>query len=43
VQEVVDKLLESWGGIDILVNSVGGSSAPNGGFQVLTDEEWQKA
>jgi NAD(P)-dependent dehydrogenase (short-subunit alcohol dehydrogenase family) len=43
VQEVVDLLLKSWGGIDILVNCVGGSSAPNGGFQVLTDEEWQKA
>jgi NAD(P)-dependent dehydrogenase (short-subunit alcohol dehydrogenase family) len=43
VQEVVDKLLESWGGIDILVNCVGGSSAPNGGFRVLTDEEWQNA
>ena len=43
VQEVVDLLLKSWGGIDILVNCVGGSSAPNGGFRVLTDEEWQKA
>src|SRR2546427_7411584 len=43
VQEVVDTLLKSWGGIDILVNCVGGSSAPNGGFRVLTDEEWQKA
>src|SRR5512145_2610948 len=32
VQEVVDKLLKSWGGIDILVNCVGGSSAPSGGF-----------
>ena len=43
VQKVVDKLLDSWGGIDILVNCVGGSSAPSGGFQVLTDEEWQNA
>src|SRR5947208_7110917 len=43
VQEVVDQLLKSWDGIDILVNSVGGSSAPSGGFRVLTDEEWQKA
>jgi NAD(P)-dependent dehydrogenase (short-subunit alcohol dehydrogenase family) len=43
VHEVVDKLLKTWGGIDILVNCVGGSSAPNGGFRVLTDEEWQKA
>src|SRR6267378_5172586 len=43
VQAVVDRLLKDWGGIDILVNSVGGSDAPNGGFQVLTDEHWQKA
>ena len=43
VQEVVDKILSSWGGIDILVSCVGGSSAPNGGFRVLTDDEWQKA
>jgi NAD(P)-dependent dehydrogenase (short-subunit alcohol dehydrogenase family) len=43
VQAVVDQLLHHWGGIDILVNCVGGSDAPNGGFQVLTDDEWQKA
>src|SRR5258708_38639726 len=40
---VVNQLLKSWGGVDILVNCVGGSSAPNGGFRVLTDEEWQYA
>jgi NAD(P)-dependent dehydrogenase (short-subunit alcohol dehydrogenase family) len=43
VQAVVDHLLKSWGGVDILVNCVGGSDAPNGGFRVLTDEHWQKA
>jgi NAD(P)-dependent dehydrogenase (short-subunit alcohol dehydrogenase family) len=32
--------LERLGGIDILVNNVGGSSAPSGGFAVLTDDEW---
>jgi NAD(P)-dependent dehydrogenase (short-subunit alcohol dehydrogenase family) len=31
------------GGIDILVNVVGGSSAPAGGFVVLDDSEWSKA
>jgi len=29
------------GGLDILVNSVGGSSAPAGGLLALTDEIWQ--
>lgn len=30
------------GGIDILVNVVGGSSAPAGGFAALDDAEWSK-
>lgn len=30
------------GGIDILVNVVGGSSAPAGGFAVLDDSQWTK-
>lgn len=31
------------GDIDILVNMLGGSSAPAGGFSVLSDDEWMKA
>ena len=42
VQAVVDRLLEVWGGVDILVNSLGASDAPNGGFRVLTDDDWQR-
>lgn len=30
------------GGIDILVNVLGGSSAPGGGFAALSDDEWKK-
>jgi NAD(P)-dependent dehydrogenase (short-subunit alcohol dehydrogenase family) len=30
-----------FGGIDILVHVVGGSSSPAGGFAALTDENWQ--
>lgn len=33
--------LERLGGIDILVDNLGGSSAPSGGHAVLTDEHWQ--
>lgn len=33
---------ERLGGVDILVHMLGGSSAPAGGFTVLSDEEWQK-
>ncbi len=43
VQAVVDRLLEAWGGVDILVNNLGASDAPNGGFRVLTDDDWQRA
>ena len=31
------------GGVDIIVNVVGGSSAPGGGFKALDDDEWFKA
>ena len=34
--------LEQLGGIDILVNVLGGSSAPAGGFAALGDGEWQR-
>lgn len=30
-------------GVDIIVNVVGGSSAPGGGFKALDDDEWFKA
>lgn len=37
---VADAALAHLGGIDILVNVLGGSSAPPGGFEALTDEAW---
>lgn len=43
VQEVAKRVLSEWGGIDILVNCVGGSDAPSGGFRALPDKEWSKA
>lgn len=43
VQQVAKEVLERMGGVDILVDNVGGSSAPSGGFEVLTDDEWQQA
>ncbi len=42
VQTVVDAVHRELGGPDILVNVLGGSSAPSGGFAALTDEEWDK-
>ena len=40
--KVVKEVISHFGGIDILVNVVGASSAPSGGFSMLSDEEWQK-
>lgn len=43
VRDVADAVLARFGGLDILVNSVGGSSAPGGGALALGDEDWQRA
>src|SRR5258705_12743554 len=39
---VAQGLLDRLGGIDILVNVLGGSNAPAGGFAALDDEAWAK-
>jgi NAD(P)-dependent dehydrogenase (short-subunit alcohol dehydrogenase family) len=41
VQKVLEEVLERFGRVDILVNNVGGSSAPGGGVMALTDADWQ--
>jgi NAD(P)-dependent dehydrogenase (short-subunit alcohol dehydrogenase family) len=38
---VVDRITADWGGLDILVNNVGGSPTKSGGFEVWSDEDWQ--
>jgi hypothetical protein len=38
--EVNRSVLQRWGGADIPVNVVGGSSAPGGGFAALDDAQW---
>lgn len=42
-QAVADAVLDRLGGIDIIVNVLGGSSAPGGGFAALDDAEWEAA
>ena len=39
--QIIAEVLERLGGIDILVNNLGGSSAPGGGVMALTDQTWQ--
>ena len=39
-QKVVGEVLSAYGRLDILVNNLGSSSTPAGGFSVLSDEDW---
>jgi NAD(P)-dependent dehydrogenase (short-subunit alcohol dehydrogenase family) len=41
VGRVIEATLDRLGGLDILVNSVGGSTAPGGGALALNDDHWQ--
>lgn len=40
VSELARMVKEQWGGVDILINCVGGSTAPAGGFAALDDAVW---
>ncbi|MBT9486771.1 MAG: SDR family oxidoreductase [Rubrivivax sp.] len=40
VAVVTQAVHQRWGGVDILVNVLGGSSAPGGGFAALDDAQW---
>lgn len=39
--EVIEIITKTYGGVDILVNNMGGSETPAGGFSALTDEDWE--
>ena len=41
VQLVVDRVQHEWGRLDVLVNNVGGTETKPGGFEALSDEDWQ--
>lgn len=40
-RNVVDEVTNKFGRVDILVNNMGGSETPGGGFAVLSDEDWE--
>ena len=42
VQNVVDRIQQEWGGLDVFMNNVGGTETRPGGFEVLSDEDWQR-
>jgi NAD(P)-dependent dehydrogenase (short-subunit alcohol dehydrogenase family) len=40
-EKVVSEVLSTYGRLDILVNNLGSSVTPAGGFAALTDEDWE--
>jgi NAD(P)-dependent dehydrogenase (short-subunit alcohol dehydrogenase family) len=40
-QKVVAEVLSTYGRLDILVNNLGSSATPAGGFAMLTDDDWE--
>lgn len=43
VKTVLGAIDDRFGGVDILIHNLGGSSAPAGGFAALTDRDWSEA
>src|SRR5260370_14129623 len=43
VQDVISRIHQEWGGLDILVNNVGGADAPNGGYKNLFHDNLARA
>lgn len=41
IDALVSEVLERFGGIDILINNLGASETPGGGFSALTDADWE--
>ena len=40
-KKVISEVLSTYGRLDILINNLGGSSTPAGGFSALNDEDWE--
>ncbi|WP_219222440.1 SDR family oxidoreductase [Pedobacter antarcticus] len=40
-QKLIQEVKSTFGIIDILINNMGGSETPGGGFEVLSDKDWE--
>ena len=43
IATIISEVQNRLGGLDILINNLGGSSAPSGGVLALSDDDWQNA
>lgn len=41
VRDIDAAIRGEWGGLDILINNVGATDTKPGGFEILTDDDWQ--
>jgi len=41
--KLVQEILEQFSRLDILINNIGGSETPGGGFAALTNEDWESS
>lgn len=41
VTRLAEDINEKFGGIDILIDNIGGLTTPGGGFSALTDQHWE--
>jgi len=41
VRDIEAAIQGEWGGLDILINNVGATDTKPGGFEILTDDDWQ--
>jgi NAD(P)-dependent dehydrogenase (short-subunit alcohol dehydrogenase family) len=42
VDQLAQTIHERFGGLDILIDNIGGVTAPRGGFSTLTDHDWEQ-
>src|SRR5690606_10224512 len=42
IDRLTQTIIQEYGTLDILINNVGGTSSPAGGFQMLSDEDWSR-
>ncbi|MBC6611518.1 SDR family oxidoreductase [Hymenobacter sp. BT507] len=42
VDQLAQTIQDTFGGLDILIDNIGGVTAPGGGFSSLTDQDWEQ-